>query len=50
PADAYLFVLTNWSNSIEHDLTPYKHIIALRNKVAERQSVQIAMRDEGLIS
>ncbi|NUE94588.1 glutathione S-transferase, partial [Acinetobacter seifertii] len=23
---------------------------ALRNKVAERQSVQIAMRDEGLIS
>lgn len=49
PADAYLFVLTNWSNGIEHDLTPYKNIIALRNKVAERQSVQIAMRDEGLI-
>lgn len=49
PADAYLFVLTNWSNSIGHDLTPYTHIIALRNKVAERQSVQIAMRDEGLI-
>ena len=50
PADAYLFVLTNWSNGIEHDLTPYKNIIALRNKVAERQSVQIAMRDEGLIA
>ncbi|MGB8695467.1 MULTISPECIES: glutathione binding-like protein [Acinetobacter] len=49
PADAYLFVLTNWSNGIGHDLTPYNHIIALRNKVAERQSVQIAMRDEGLI-
>ena len=49
PADAYLFVLTNWSNHIHHDLTPYTHIIALRNKVAERQSVQIAMRDEGLI-
>jgi glutathione S-transferase len=49
PADAYLFVLTNWSNSIEHDLTPYKNIIAIRNKVAARQSVQIAMRDEGLI-
>ena len=49
PADAYLFVLTNWSNGIEHDLTAYKNIIALRNKVAERQSVQIAMRDEGLI-
>ena len=50
PADAYLFVLTNWSNHIEHDLTPYINIIALRNKVAERQSVQIAMRDEGLLS
>lgn len=49
PADAYLFVLTNWSNHIEHDLTPYPHVIAIRNKVAERQSVQIAMRDEGLI-
>ena len=49
PADAYLFVITNWSHSIGHDLTPYSHIIALRNKVAQRQSVQIAMRDEGLI-
>lgn len=49
PADAYLFVLTNWSNGIEHDLTPYKNVIHIRNKVAERQSVQIAMRDEGLI-
>ena len=49
PADAYLFVLTNWSNGIGHDLTPYINVIALRNKVAERQSVQIAMRDEGLI-
>ena len=49
PADAYLFVLTNWSNYIQHDLTPFTNIVALRNKVAERQSVQIAMRDEGLI-
>ncbi|MDA3442500.1 glutathione transferase GstA [Acinetobacter bereziniae] len=48
PADAYLFVLTNWSNYIQHDLTPFTNIVALRNKVAERQSVQIAMRDEGL--
>lgn len=50
PADAYLFVITNWSNSIQHDLTPFKNIVALRNKVAQRQSVQIAMRDEGLIA
>lgn len=48
PADAYLFVLTNWSKLIKHDLTPYEHVVALRNKVASRQSVQVAMRDEGL--
>lgn len=50
PADAYLFVLTNWSKSIGHDLSPYQNINAIRNKVAARQSVQIAMRDEGLIA
>ena len=49
PADAYLFVLTNWSKVIHHDLTPFKNIVALRKLVGERQSVQIAMRDEGLI-
>lgn len=49
PADAYLFVLTNWSKLIKHDLTPYEHVVALRNKVGSRQSVQVAMRDEGLI-
>ncbi|AMW79220.1 glutathione S-transferase [Acinetobacter sp. TGL-Y2] len=50
PADAYLFVLTNWSNLIKHDLSPYTHVNNIRNKVAARQSVQIAMRDEGLIA
>lgn len=50
PADAYLFVITNWSHIIKHDLTPYKNILALRARVAARQSVQIAMRDEGLIA
>ena len=49
PADAYLFVLTNWSKMIGHDLSVYSFINALRDKIAVRQSVQIAMRDEGLI-
>jgi glutathione S-transferase len=49
PADAYLFVITNWSKIIHHDLKPYTNIVALREKVFARQSVQIAMRDEGLI-
>lgn len=49
PADAYLFVLTNWSKSIGHDLSKFKEINDLREVVGKRQSVQIAMRDEGLI-
>lgn len=50
PADAYLFVITNWSKLIKHDLSGFECILALRAKVAARQSVQIAMRDEGLIA
>jgi len=50
PADAYLFVLSNWSQKLQHDLSRFKNILALREKVASRQSVQIAMRDEGLIA
>lgn len=48
-ADAYLFVLTNWSKMIGHDLSGFKEINELRDVVSKRQSVQIAMRDEGLI-
>lgn len=49
PADAYLFVITNWSKLIKHDLSAFPNINLLRDQVAQRQSVQIAMRDEGLI-
>lgn len=49
PADAYLFVLTSWSEGIGHDLGKFKEINDLRAVVAKRQSVQLAMRDEGLI-
>ena len=50
PADAYFYVLTNWSKTIGHDLAPYTHVLELRKKVSQRQSVQIALRDEGLIA
>ncbi|KAA8730965.1 glutathione S-transferase [Acinetobacter qingfengensis] len=49
PADAYLFVLTNWSAGIGHDLSKFKEINELREVVAKRQSVQLAMKDEGLV-
>lgn len=49
PADAYLFVITNWSLSLDVDLSEYPKLVALRKKIAERPSVQSAMKQEGLI-
>lgn len=49
PADAYLFVITNWSQLTHHDLSAFSHILALRSRVAERPSVQVAMKKEGLL-
>ena len=49
PADAYLFVITNWSKVIGHDLSNFTEIKALRKVVMQRQSVQVALREEGLI-
>ena len=37
------------SKMIGHDLSGFKEINDLRDVVSKRQSVQIAMRDEGLI-
>ena len=48
-ADAYLFVVTNWSSMLDVDMSAFKNLNALRAKVAERPSVQKAMKDEGLL-
>ena len=49
PADAYLFTVTNWSRVLGHDLSRFARIEALRARVAERPSVQVAMKAEGLL-
>lgn len=49
PADAYLFTLTNWSKGFGHDLSAFPKIVALREKIAARPSVQAAMRAEGML-
>lgn len=47
-ADAYLFVVSNWAKVVGFDLTPYPHLLAFRERVLARPSVQRAMREEGL--
>lgn len=48
-ADAYLFTVTNWAQFMDMDLSPYTHLVALRERIAARPAVQAAMKAEGLI-
>ena len=48
-ADGYLFTITGWSKNFGHDLGRFPHLVALRERVAARPSVQAAMRAEGMI-
>ncbi|MEP2990007.1 MAG: glutathione transferase GstA [Parasphingorhabdus sp.] len=48
-ADAYLFVVSNWSNSVGIDLTRWPHIAAFVDRVSKRPATQVAMKAEGLI-
>ncbi|HZW21345.1 glutathione transferase GstA [Noviherbaspirillum sp.] len=48
-ADAYLFVTTGWSGFVGIDLNRWPAILAFRERVQSRPSVQEAMRAEGLL-
>ena len=48
-ADAYLFVVTNWTKPMAIDLSPYPNVVAFRERVAARPAVQAAMKAEGLL-
>ncbi len=45
-ADAYLFTVTNWARPMGIDLTPHKHLVAYRERVAARPAVQEALNAE----
>ena len=47
-ADAYLFVVTRWSIPLHLDLSAFKHLQAFMQRVAQRPSVQEALKAEGL--
>ncbi len=47
-ADAYLFVVANWSNFIGIDLNKWSHVADFVKRVSSREKVQLAMKAEGL--
>jgi glutathione S-transferase len=47
-ADAYIYVVLNWSRAAALDLLPFPRLLALRKRVRARPAVQEALRAEGL--
>jgi len=47
-ADAYLFVIANWTGPTGIGLQRWPHIAAFQQRVAQRQAVQAALKAEGL--
>lgn len=47
-ADAYLFVVANWSNFTGIDLKNWLHLAAFVKRVSERPAAQAALKAEGL--
>lgn len=47
-ADAYIYVVLNWSRAAAMDLSPFPLVLALRKRVRVRPAVQEALRAEGL--
>ncbi len=48
-ADAYLFVVANWSNFTGIDLKKWPHVSTFVDRVAARPAAQAAMKAEGLL-
>lgn len=49
PADAYLFVMLNWTAVHGIDLARWSELVALQQRIAARPAVKQAMQAEGLI-
>lgn len=48
-ADAYMFVVSNWSNFVGIDLKKWPNVAAFVERVSQRPAVRDAMRAEGLL-
>lgn len=49
-ADAYMFVVCNWSNFVGIDLSEWPTLSAYVDRVASRPATQSAMKAEGLLN
>jgi len=49
-ADAYLFVISNWTKMTGIDLSNWSNVSALVNKVFKRDAVQKTLKAEGLLA
>jgi glutathione S-transferase len=47
-ADAYIYVVLNWSRAAALDLSPFPFLLALRKRVGARPAVREALKAEGL--
>ena len=47
-ADAHLFVVSNWASWVNFDLSPYRGVLAFRERVRSRPAVISALKAEGL--
>src|SRR5262245_29369141 len=48
-ADAHFFVVSNWATSVNFNLSPYRAVIAHRERVGARPAVVAALKTEGLV-
>ena len=48
-ADAHLFVVSNWATWVNFDLSPYRAVVAYRDRIGARPAVIAALETEGLI-
>jgi glutathione S-transferase len=48
-ADAYLFVVLNWSKLLKVDLAPWPALTAFQQRIAARPAVQKTLKAEGLL-
>lgn len=48
-ADAHLYVVSNWAIWTNFDLSPYRSVLALRERVGSRPAVIAALTTEGLV-
>ena len=48
-ADAHFFVVSNWASWVDFDLSPYRAVLAHRQRIGSRPAVLAALKTEGLV-